>query len=172
METYKKYKPAMWSLVANDYGYENNEDSNDDDDIDNDIFLRSVFPDAIPSSSSNAGEATRNLPSGNYVSNSDLKGMLVEIKELCESRKTENENAQSDNLKAIVVKIKEVLKCVVCMDSTHPDNMSFCESCGRFIGCFMPCISNLDKCPLCREEFPNVILVPFRIPGLIDILND
>lgn len=170
----------MWNLIKKDYGHVDsitNIDDNDDDD-----FLISAFSlisevkpvnedTSQPSASTEPLLSTEPSTSSlTYVSNTELKSLIVDLQEKVTAGK---ENVPT-RTQEVLKKIGDSLRCIICMEICNCDNLFFCIHCGRMVGCFTCCVG-LDKCPTCREEFVNCETctrkVAFKVPGLDALLN-
>ena len=175
-----KWKPSMWMLIKGDYGHEETEvlSENEEDD---DYLLRSVFtnetPVTVPTPATSVvkdddGAAPSSSKSGDwYVSNRHLKETIIAMQEnIMKSLGKENIPLKDEKYQTAFNKMKDCLKCLICLEVCDTNSVSFCPDCGRMIGCFT-CVVNLQKCPVCREDF-SAELRGYKIPGLADILSD
>ena len=136
-----EWKPYVWNSIKADYGL-HSDDEDDYDDVDftpKAIHTRSTTSTVQPGPSRTA-----------YTQRTDEKLDHILAKSKAEEKR----------------KSKEIFKCVISC-KTILSLMSSCTTgCGVFLGC-STCLFNVESCPLCIENLPNVTeRKPLLIPGL------
>ena len=146
-DAFEKWQPNIYNAIKQYYG---DNSSDEEDEILSDIFPEVPplpdFPDFAPTTSGNT-----------YVSNQELKDLILTLTNFVTSRATTSNNNTTENtsvalteLPALTEKLSDCFNCVICSEKNF-QSLSFCIHC-RFIGCF-ECSIHVDRCPICRKKF-------------------
>ena len=143
----------MWNDSDDDTDMGSNFETNEDNFLD----LFGGVPPLLSNTPMTKAANSTNSRFNSYVSNSELKEILLIIKDAVGvqlpeiSANSSNSTGSNTELNHLFAKIRDCFRCVICLGSNFT-SVTFCYICGCFLGC-CECVIHLEKCPICRKDF-------------------
>ena len=178
---YKKWRPSTFDLIKNDYDIYSSSSDSEIGDLPapptpsfSDLRFLNVSSSNTTSSFSSSStsvtdSATRTqetsstavtttvTSSSSYVSNREILSELYRLEAKYDAQQEESQNesanrneANADDNKIEKGLVRECFRCPLCVDISY--RVVYCHGCGQKAGCH-DCITRVDNCPLCREDY-------------------